>query len=167
MYEGPYYCYYNWPRRLNPEDDKSVQEAYEILYEIIEQDGPFDGILGFSHGAALAFGFLAQHAKRRPHDPLFRCAIFVCALPPFRMDKSERIVYDEGLQGAVRIPTLHIAGREDFVLEHSKKLYALCSPGSAKLVFHSKGHEIPRNPRDVSTMAAGCRELMQRAIFGS
>lgn len=82
------------------------------------------------------------------------------------MDKTEKIVYDEGLYGAVKIPTLHIVGREDFALEHSKWLYGLCSGGSAKLILHSKGHEIPRTQKDVTAISAGCRELLQRATFG-
>lgn len=139
-----------------------------MLYEIIEQEGPFDGVLGFSQGATFAFGFLAQHAKKYPYEPpyaLFRCAIFICSLPPFRMGKNGKMVYDEGLEGVVRIPTLHVAGLEDSVLEHSKKLYMFCNNGTAKLVIHSKGHEIPRAPREASTIAAACRDLLRRATF--
>lgn len=81
------------------------------------------------------------------------------------MDKAGRIIYDEGNQGVVRIPTLHVVGREDFVLEHSKKLYGLCDSGSAKLVVHAKAHEIPRASKEVSAIAAGCRDVIQRAMF--
>ena len=169
IYDGPYYSYYNWPRRFEDDDEQSVEEAYEMLYEIIEEAGPFDGILGFSHGATLAFGFLAQHAKKHPYDlpsSLFQCAIFINSIPPFRMDEGERIEYEGGLQGTVKIPTLHIAGQEDFALQHSKCLYGLCSGTSAKLVLHSRGHEIPRGQKDTAAILAGCRELLQEATFG-
>ncbi|KAF2215725.1 hypothetical protein CERZMDRAFT_89976, partial [Cercospora zeae-maydis SCOH1-5] len=60
-------------------------EAYELLYDVIEDDGPFDGILGFSHGGTLASGFIMHHMAMRPSEPLpFRCALFFNALPPFR-----------------------------------------------------------------------------------
>jgi len=146
-----------------------VAEAYEMLYEVIEQEGPFDGILGFSHGATLAFGFLAQHAKKNPYDPpgaLFRCAIFICSLPPFRKDDADNVIYDHGLQSVVRIPTVHVAGKADFVYEHSMKLHALCDAASAKLVVHSKGHEIPGDSKNVALIAAACRELNNTAMFG-
>ena len=51
VFDGPYYSFYNWPRTFNPDDDRSVTEAYDLIYEMIEEDGPIDGILGFSHGA--------------------------------------------------------------------------------------------------------------------
>ena len=171
IYESPYYCYHKWPRTMDPADGRSLNEAYEFLYSVIEEEGPFDAILGFSQGATLAYSFLAQHAKKYPYEPptaLFRCAVFVGALPPFRQDSSKRIIYDEGLQGAVRIPTLHVAGESDFVFAHSIKLHALCttSKTSAKLLVHPKGHEIPRDAKNVKAMASGIREMAHSSMFG-
>src|SRR4051794_3769504 len=79
-YDGPYYSYYRFPRTFSPEDrdESDVLDAYELLYETIALHGPFDGVLGFSHGGTLAAGFLIHHAKMSPQEPpLFRCAIFV------------------------------------------------------------------------------------------
>ena len=154
---------------MDNSDDHSLSDAYEFLYDVIEEEGPFDAILGFSQGATLAYSFLAQHAKKYPYEPpaaQFRCAVFIGALPPFRMDGSKRIIYDEGLQGAVRIPTLHVAGKSDFVFTHSIKLHALCSKAWAKLLVHPKGHEIPGDAKNVAAMASGIREMAHKAIFG-
>jgi hypothetical protein len=62
-----------------------------LIRETIEEDGPFDGILGFSHGATLAYQFLADHARRHPHDyhSLFRCAVFMCGMPPFKLIQDD------------------------------------------------------------------------------
>jgi len=160
--------YYTWPRSFDPDDDKTVSEAYELLYEIIKEEGPFDGVIGFSHGATLAFGFLAQHAKKNPYDAsdaLFRCGIFIGAIPPFRMNDAKNIIYDEGLQNSVRIPTLHVAGKNDFVYSHSIKLHALCNKQWTKLSVHNKGHEIPSDPKNVGALAEGIRELIREANF--
>jgi hypothetical protein len=32
-------------------------------------EGPFDGVLGFSHGGTLAAGFMIHHAKMNPNEP--------------------------------------------------------------------------------------------------
>lgn len=38
-------------------------EAYEYIYSIIEEDGPFDGVMGFSQGAALASSLIIRHTR--------------------------------------------------------------------------------------------------------
>ena len=172
-YESPYYSYHNWPRSLDPADDRSLSEAYDFLYDVIDEEGPFDAILGFSQGATLAYGFLAQHARNHPYESptsLFRCAIFFGALPPFRTKgkdgaAAEQLIYDEDLQGAVRIPTLHVAGKSDFVYPHSVKLHQLCNASWAGLVVHPKGHEIPKDPKNVALIADGIREASLHAMF--
>lgn len=99
-FDGPYYSYYKFPRSFSDIDDSDVLDAYDQLYTVIEEEGPFDGILGFSHGGTLAAGFLIQHAKRFPHDPPpVRCAIFINSLPPFRMNPGEKPVIDMSLEG--------------------------------------------------------------------
>lgn len=169
IYESPYYSYHKWPRTMDPADSRSLNEAYEYLYSVIEEEGPFDGVLGFSQGATLAYSFLAQHAKKHPYEAptaQFRCAVFVGALPPFRQDSSKRIIYDEGLQGVIRIPTLHVAGESDFVFAHSIKLHSLCSKTWTKLLLHPKSHEIPRDAKNVKAMASGIREMAHISMFG-
>lgn len=157
FFDGPYYSYYKFPRSFSDIDDSDVLEAYDQLYSAIEEEGPFDGILGFSHGGTLASGFLIQHAKRFPHDPpLVRCAIFINSLPPFRM--NEKPVIDMGLEGYLSLPTVNIAGAQDSLLEYSWALHQLCPPTSTWIV-HSKGHDIPGDKTNVAKMAAAIRKL--------
>ncbi|KAM0794170.1 serine hydrolase FSH [Usnea florida] len=168
IYEGPFYSYYNWPRRLDNQDDdeQSMQRAYKLLDDIIDTEGPFDGILGFSHGATLAFAFLVHHASKHAWGPMpVRCAVFFSAMPPFQLDKEDRFVYDQGLR-KLSIPSVHVVGKSDFVREHSLKLYALCDPATTTLVVHSKGHEIPADEKNVSLINQALRELGHRTMFG-
>ncbi|CAI7674901.1 unnamed protein product [Penicillium pancosmium] len=114
-YDGPYYSYYRFPRTFSLEDadETDILDAYELLYETISFHGPFDGVLGFSHGGTLAAGFLIHHAKQQragilpPEAPLFRCAIFVNSLPPFHMNPGHHPVIDEDLDGYITIPCVH------------------------------------------------------------
>ena len=141
-------------------------EAYDLLYETIEEDGPFDGVLGFSHGGTLAAGFLAHHAKQHPYGPApFQCAIFISSLPPFQIDDAEQLHFDDSLLGYINIPTVHVVGTTDFVYNHSLRLYKLCNASSASLVVHDKGHEIPGDRKFVTAMAKALRNLGTRASF--
>lgn len=168
IFEGPYYSYHNWPRRLenDGEDERSVQGAYDLLDDIIDTEGPFEGILGFSHGATLAFAFLSQHARKWPYQPMpVRCALFFSAMPPFRLGEEDQWIYDQGLR-ELSIPSVHVVGKSDFALEHSLKLHTMCDPAMAALVVHSKGHEIPGDTDNVRLIAGAVRELGLRAMFG-
>lgn len=165
IFEGPYFTFYKWPRNVT-DDDKSLNDAYELLSEVIEEEGPFDGVLGFSHGGTLAFGFLAHLFKTKPYEPPpFRCAIFMNAPPPFRMDDSGNFIMDDGLEGLIHIPTLHITGTNDFIYNHSLKLYALCDPGLSTLLVHEKGHQIPSDAKNMKRITNAIRELGNKAAY--
>ncbi|KAH8799345.1 putative DUF341 family oxidoreductase [Xylogone sp. PMI_703] len=165
FYEGPFFSYYKWPRTFH-DDEQSIIEAYEMLYETLEEEGPFDGILGFSHGGALAAGFIAHHATHNPYDSsLFRCAIFFSSLPPFRMNDEQIPIFEEGLEGKINIPTLHVIGNQDFVYNYSINLYNLCDLKSSTILVHNKGHEIPTDGKTVIKMAAAIRDLSSRSMF--
>lgn len=166
-YDGPYYSYYRFPRTFSPEDrdESDILEAYELLYETIALDGPFDGILGFSHGGTLAAGFLIHHAKMYPHQPpLFRCAIFVNSLPPFRMNPGEHPVIEEELEGYIRIPCVNIAGAKDPLFDYSMALHRICDPRQATFVVHGKGHDIPNDRKNITVLAAAIRKLAIQAF---
>ncbi|PWY81669.1 hypothetical protein BO94DRAFT_520435 [Aspergillus sclerotioniger CBS 115572] len=167
FYDGPYYSYYHFPLPLSdPESgNASLMDAYDWLYDVVNEDGPFDGILGFSHGGTLAAGFLIHHAKTYPREaPLFRCAIFINSLPPFRMDPGGDPVVDSDLGGYINIPTVTIAGVQDPLLEYSIALYQLCDPNKATWVVHSKGHDVPGDKKNVSSITTAIRKLAIQAL---
>lgn len=162
FYDGPYYSYYRFPRTFShkDDDDSDILEAYGLLYETIALHGPFDGVLGFSHGGTLAAGFMIHHAKMSPQDPpLFRCAIFVNSLPPFRMHPGRHPVIDEGLEGYIKIPCVSIAGAKDPLFDCSLALHRICDPQSSTFVVHGKGHDVPTDRKNVSIMAVAIRKL--------
>jgi hypothetical protein len=76
MMPGPFYCWYT---RVEPEH---IQTAHELVHEIIEEEGPFDGVIAFSQGAALALSLLMHQELNNPGDrPLFSfAALFSCPI---------------------------------------------------------------------------------------
>ena len=90
MFPGPYLCYYDIPL------ESKVRAAQQYISEILEEEGPFDGILGFSQGAALAASILLEQERSdsRRHDPdstAFKFAIFICATRPWDVNHSRLI----------------------------------------------------------------------------
>ncbi|OGE52772.1 hypothetical protein PENARI_c009G10283 [Penicillium arizonense] len=169
-YEGPYYSYYRFPRTFSLEDsdESDILEAYQLLNETVALEGPFDGILGFSHGGTLAAGFMIHHAKMYPDEqPLFRCAIFINSLPPFRMDPGpgQRPVIDDGLQGFISVPCVHVAGAKDPLFEYSLALHRICNASSSTFAVHGKGHDVPSDQKNVAIMATAIRKLCSQTLI--
>ncbi|KAK4154960.1 serine hydrolase-domain-containing protein [Chaetomidium leptoderma] len=86
--KGPYYCWYEGL------SSPQCQEAHDIITETIEEEGPFDGVIGFSQGASLALSFILHHELHNPGLPSpFRFALFFCSNlvispdPKFNADK--------------------------------------------------------------------------------
>ncbi|KAL8942171.1 MAG: hypothetical protein Q9216_001818 [Gyalolechia sp. 2 TL-2023] len=83
---GPYLCYYKIPTTAH------VTAAHDLVLDFIDDEGPFDGIIGFSQGAALASSLMLQRAKDPAAEPLFQLAIFLCASLPFDIDAPPVLV---------------------------------------------------------------------------
>ena len=180
LYEGPYYGYFrcdyslseNAPDSLheawkNGTFQDSVAEAYSLIYSVLEEEGPFDGVIGFSHGATLAFAFLMHHAKNNPLDPpfvIFRCAAFISGPAPLG-ENGARLRFDKDVGPLLKIPTVHIASKVDALFEESLNVYRLCEKHTAKLVYHNEGHRIPRDRASTIAMVKAFRDLIGRSTI--
>ena len=180
LYEGPYYGYFrcDYSMSENAPDSfheawktgtfqDSVAEAYNLIYDVLEEEGPFGGIIGFSHGATLAFAFLLHHAEKNPLDPpfaLFRCAVFISGPAPLG-ENGMRLSFDEVVGALLKIPTVHVAGKADALFEESLNLYRLCEKYTAKLVCHDKGHWVPRDRANTLGMVKAIRDLIDRSTL--
>ena len=67
---------------MNPE---GVLQTENDLLQVLEDEGPFDGVLGYSGGAALAAQAIIRHQVNNPTaDPLFRFAVFINGGTPLK-----------------------------------------------------------------------------------
>ena len=115
VYPSPYLA---WHSQYDPE---YISEVHDFLASVIEEDGPYDGIIGFSQGASLAASLLLCHEytkSRRPDEqlgPLFKVAIFFNAVMLFSpsqdvgSDITEAIKLQEKkhmgfLEGKIQLP---------------------------------------------------------------
>lgn len=91
--------------------DDSARKTLEYLYEVMEKDGPFDGIVGYSEGATIA-GTLLLHEQKREREegrlPMLRCALFFGGWPPM-LPTLEGIVLADESDLMIDIPTCHIS----------------------------------------------------------
>lgn len=109
---------------------------------MIKKHGPFDGVLGFSQGAALAASLIIHHSKTRPQEPaLFKIAVFICGAAPWDPAGTQRIARENA--HPIMIPTANIVGNLDPLHPESLKLFDLCEPSQASFYDHGLGHQVP------------------------
>lgn len=73
LFPSPYLAWYS------DYETQSIQRVHEFLLSVIEEDGPYDGIVGFSEGAAVAASLLLsdeQNAEMSGEDLKFKVAVF-------------------------------------------------------------------------------------------
>jgi pimeloyl-ACP methyl ester carboxylesterase len=73
FFPPPYYTFW---RGTDPRD---VKGAHAWLLDLLDRQGPYDGVVCFSQGCALISSFILYHKNERPEEPLpFAAAIFIC-----------------------------------------------------------------------------------------
>jgi len=104
--------------------NESAQEALDYLYRIMEEEGPFDGIIGYSEGATIAATLLLHEQRafeRHGIEPMFKCALFFGGWPPMSPDLDMLVLADES-ELTITIPTCHIS-KKTFRMYSAKQLY--------------------------------------------
>lgn len=116
-----------------------LEESVEAVKAAVKDLGPFDGILGFSQGAALVAMLCSlQQQNLEPHF-LFRFAILVAG---FQSACSEHQRFYNP-SAPVLIPTLHVFGQEDRVIPDRMSRELLTAFQNPEVLTHPGGHFVP------------------------
>lgn len=81
----PNYAYFEWFLRGDDGSYVGLQDSLDFLVKYLKENGPFDGILGFSQGASMVTRLV--HMQHNMHESfggrtLFQFAILMGAVPP-------------------------------------------------------------------------------------
>ncbi|KAK2606933.1 hypothetical protein N8I77_005652 [Diaporthe amygdali] len=157
----------------------SIHQSVLDLAEYLDSDeGPFDGIIGFSQGGALAATLLAAEERGQLPYPSgssrsrLKCAIFLSCGQPWdfaalQAGENRRLTFDtDGV--CIRIPTAHFWGRNDtegFIGNYDMSL--LCDDKNRVSFAHMAGHGIPTGsrPAELEAMVKCIETTMQRALL--
>ncbi|KAK1883263.1 Esterase OVCA2 [Dissostichus eleginoides] len=92
------------------EESLGLDDSVAAVREAVRVQGPFDGILGFSQGAAFVAMLCSLQEQKLEPDFSFHFAILVAGFPS--ACKEHQQFYNPPLQ----IPSLHVFGLEDRVI---------------------------------------------------
>lgn len=110
----------------------------ESVAQALKKLGPFDGLLGFSQGAALAALVCALGQAGDPRFPLPRFIILISGFCPRGLGLKEPI-----LQSPLSLPSLHVFGNTDCVIPFQESMQLASRFIGAITLTHCGGHFIP------------------------
>ena len=116
------------------------EESLQLVQETFDTQGPFDGVLGFSQGAAFV-SLLCTH-QNDPASPIrFKFAILIAGF------KSLLAPHADHYRKPLECPTFHTIGATDAVIptQSSEDLLARCT--CATPYRHNGGHYVPASPQ--------------------
>jgi hypothetical protein len=91
--------------------EDSARCTLDYLYELMDKEGPFDGIVGYSEGATIA-GTLLLHEQMRQREegrvPMLKCALFFGGWPPMTPELDGIVLSDQS-ELTIEVPTTHIS----------------------------------------------------------
>ena len=138
--------FFSRPQRAYKATDKTdvcigLEESIEHVETVMQQSGPFDGLLGFSQGACF-ISLLCSHKARQPDSPIqFRFVLF------FSGFKSLLVPHSEMYSVPFACPSFHTLGENDAVVPLKMAEDLLPCFVNATPYRHGGGHYIPASPQ--------------------
>ncbi|KAF8419647.1 dihydrofolate reductase [Tirmania nivea] len=145
--------YFAWWRRNEALETYTglPSPCLDYLYDFISKEGPFDGVLGFSQGAAAAgvLASLLEPVRRsapalpndwpQPPESQPQLAFAIC----YSGFKAPYKQYDLIYEPKIETPVMHFIGSLDTVVDKERSLALARACRKAKLVYHPGGHFLP------------------------
>lgn len=131
------------------------EKSLAYLKTVFSEKGPFDGILGFSQGAAMVAAVCSKKPSLKGAVE-FRFAV-LCSGFPLQMPELDR--------GLINCPSLHIFGSgggndRQIANKTSRNLASCFDAGCSVIIEHDLGHMIPTRPPYIDKI----KEFLQRFL---
>lgn len=130
-------------------EDLNIEDALKTVKEHIEKEGPYDGVLGFSQGGALAAILTNKIKELVPEHPYFKFSILISAYPFTTTELGTTL--KEKQADYFKVPedlttkTLFIYGSADNHVPASRSilLSSYYPEALVKSIEHDGGHFVP------------------------
>ncbi|KAF8821514.1 putative Ovarian cancer-associated 2 protein-like protein [Cardiosporidium cionae] len=135
---GPYFQWWYTQHGDNPVYE-GIEESVQYVIDTLQKQGPIDGLLGFSQGAAMVHYLTALQATGDPHlKGMFQFAILVSGFLP----QDSRYETMLPTSRVLNLPSLHVYGKEDELYSHCCR--AATFYNNPVIIDHSRGHSFPK-----------------------
>ena len=160
--------YFEWWRETVAADgtvsyhfEDGLLQSIIDMKRLIERDGPFDVLLGFSQGAtlcALMSALLLQREVADATSPLLATMPDLSGLPPWRAVVLMCGVFPESAlipnfeRHRMPMAALHVLGKQDVHYPSGRKLVDCFVGDSGHIFEHDGGHEAGTDPRRTAAL---------------
>ncbi|KAG9580605.1 FSH1-domain-containing protein, partial [Aureobasidium melanogenum] len=157
-----------WKLRDRGEAQEGVEIGLDHVAKVMKENGPMDGVMGFSQGAALAAMVVSVLETNReeafgkvPGGMEFPQSIKELQHPPLRFGvcfsglRNKHEVYTAFYEPKIQTPVLHVLGSMDTIVEESESLALAerCADGGNGMVIrHAGTHTVPTSDRDIAAV---------------
>ncbi|KAF1964737.1 dihydrofolate reductase [Bimuria novae-zelandiae CBS 107.79] len=183
-----------WWRRKGESEPyryEGLELGLEKLAEVLKTEGPFDGVIGFSQGGAMA-GMLAsllEPGRRVAFEALYKEGgmsfpqsfeadtgyIEETIHPPLKFAVSYSGFAARGVdlyrgfyEPKIKTPMLHFIGSLDTVVEEARSLALVekCEGSEGRVVYHPGGHFLTTQKTYVAALVGFIKEVLHKAEHG-
>lgn len=147
---------------------KLEQATFDSLHDYVVQNGPFDGIMGFSQGAGIAGYLLTDfngilNLSEEEQPPIK----FFVSFSGFRL--APEAFQEAYNKKKLTTPSLHVQGELDSVVTEARAgaLYDCFEPSSRTLIKHPGGHFVPSAKRFVLQIGGWLQNVASAQSAGS
>lgn len=139
----------------------------DYVRNIIEEEGPFHGVIGGSEGGCAAATVLLDQldlARTAGVPATMKCGIFFVSPPALRADGKGWYLNDEESDGRrITVPTCHVYSDEDPLAWMSHCLSNTCQEEGKTHILHDQGHVIPHTKELMVEVAKFVRRVKRAA----
>lgn len=154
-------------REMRPADVSPARMRYDgwsntkkWLISLFRHSPPFDGVFGFSQGAALTSLLVGLRDPCETQDRIsFDFALMVGGFKS--NDEDHAYLYQR--RSEYRLPSVHIIGQSDFVVPSSRSERLAGFFENPLMLLHSGGHVIPGDPQVRDSVVAFLQERARAA----
>ena len=136
------------------ECSNGFEHSLTTVASALEKQGPFDGVLAFSQGASLLSVICGLKEQGDERFQGFRFAMFVSGF------KSRQAAHQEFYKTQISLPTLHVMGETDQVIEKEMSEDLATLYGNKTVVCHKGGHFVPATSAEKSQYISFLKEFM-------
>uniref|UniRef100_J3MPA8 EF-hand domain-containing protein n=3 Tax=Oryza brachyantha TaxID=4533 RepID=J3MPA8_ORYBR len=137
IFPPPYFEWFQFNKDFT--EYTNLDECITHLCDYMMENGPFDGLLGFSQGAtlsALLIGYQAQGKILNDHPPV---KFMVSIAGSKFMDPS---ICSVAYKDPIKVKSVHFIGEKDWLKVPSEELAAAFE--DPVIIRHPQGHTVPR-----------------------
>ena len=168
-----------WKLRERGEAQEGVEQGLEVVAKVLKEQGPIDGVMGFSQGAALTAMVVSLLEEGREdafvkvsEGMAFPSSFADLQHPPMKfgvcfsglLNKHEK--YAAFYEPKIATPVLHVLGSMDTIVEESESLTLAercVDGGTGNIIRHAGTHTVPTSERDIAAVIQFIRNVYPSA----